>query len=91
MPATDFFTASACIIVAFGMLAFVVKFLPLPPRYVAVKKTFDFAINLLMPSLLYFTALHVRPNMSTAWFVGYTAVYLGFIFFRSWQAVRVSR
>ncbi len=91
MPATDFFTVSASIVVLIGMLAFFVKLLPLPPRYVALKKTLQFATNLLMPSLLYFTALHVRPNMSTAWFVGYTAVYLGFMFFRSWRAVKVSR
>ncbi len=90
MLATDLFTVSASIVVAVGMLAFLVKLLPLPPRYVALKKTLEFATNLLMPCLLYFTALHVRPNMSTAWFVGYKAVYLGFVFFRSWKATRVS-
>ncbi len=63
----------------------------MPPPDNAVKKAIDLALNFLMPSLLYFTALHVRPNMSTAWFAGYTAVYLGFVFFRSWQAMRVSR
>ncbi len=89
MPATDFFTVSASIVVLIGTLAFFAKLLP--PRYVAVKKTLRFSTNLLVPSLLYFTALHVRPNMSPAWFVGYTAVYLGFMFFRSWQAMRVSR
>ncbi len=89
METLDLFTILFSIVVLLGMLSVILKLLP--RQYDTVKKTLFLAMNVLMPSALYFGALHLRPNMSTAWFVGYTAVYLGFIFFRSWQAVKVSR
>ncbi len=91
MPATDFFTVLFSLVVLIGMLCFVVQFLPLPPRYHAVKKALALAINILLPSAIYFGALHFQPDMGTARFVAYTVLYLGCILVRSWQAVKVSR
>ena len=91
MPTTNFFTVLFSIVVLIGTFAFVVKSLPLSPRYDAFKKTLVLALNVLMPSALYFGVLHFQPDMGTPRFAAYTAVYLGFILIRSWQVVKVSR
>lgn len=91
MPATDFFTGVFSLVVLIGMLCFAVQSLPLPPRYSAVKKALGLAVNLLIPSALYFGALHFQPDMGTPRFAAYTALYLGCILVRSWQAVQASR
>ncbi len=91
MPATNFFTVLFSIVVLIGTICFIVKFLPLPPRYDAVKKALVLAVNVLVPSALYFGALHLQPDMGTPRFAAYTAVYLGCILIRSWQVVKVSR
>ncbi len=55
------------------------------------EKTLMRATNVLLPSAVYFGALHFQPDMGTAWFAAYTALYLGCVLVRSWQAVSVSR
>ena len=90
MPATSFFTVLFSIAVLIGTLLFAVQLLPLPPRYDAAKKTLVLAVNVLMPSALYFCALHLQPDMGTPRFAAYTAVYLGCILIRSWQVVKAS-
>ncbi len=84
----DPFVTAFSVAVLLGMLVLLAKFM-LPDRYMVARKAIEFGFNVLWASILYFSTLHFHPEMSIIWFVGYTAVYLAVIFFRSWRAVKV--
>ncbi len=90
MSASDPFVIALAVIVLAANVGILLQFL-LPARYDATKKGIGLAINILMPTILYFGALHFHPDMSTVRFAGFTALYLAVIFIRSRNIVKISR
>jgi hypothetical protein len=90
MSVSDPFVVSLAIIVLAANVGILLRFL-LPARYDASKKGIGLAINILMPTVIYFSALHFHPDMSTARFTGFIAFYLAVIFIRSRNTMKVSR